>query len=124
MTNREFLNAIVANTVTEDAVNFAKAELERMDAANAKRRDANALKAKANDGLVDAIVEMLGATEADAITASDILPAMSGYERPDGKSWNVQFVSSLCRTAVAQGKAVSCDVKVTGKGKAKGYFKA
>ena len=37
MTKREFLNAVIANVDVIEIADFAKAEIEKMDARNAKR---------------------------------------------------------------------------------------
>ena len=39
MTQREFFNAIVNGTVTEAEVEFAKAQIVKLDATNEKRRN-------------------------------------------------------------------------------------
>ena len=39
MTNREFLNAVIEGTVTNEMKEYAAAEIEKLDATNAKRRE-------------------------------------------------------------------------------------
>ena len=118
MTKREFLNAIAAGEMTEEVIAFAGEEIEKMDAANAKRREKNAERKAQNDEFVDLFVSFLND---EPKTASDIMALMSEVERPDGKAVNVQWVSSLGRKAVEAERAAKVDVKVTGKGTQKGY---
>lgn len=110
MTNRDFLKSIVAGTVNEDVVAYAAAALDKMDAANEKRRNTPSKKAVENAPLVDQIVNEILGTEPK--TASDVA-AILGI--------SVQKASTLCRAAVTEGRAVSTDVKVSGKGTQKGY---
>lgn len=119
MTKREFLNAIAAGEMTEEVIAFAGEEIEKMDAANAKRREKNAERKALNDEFVDLFVSFLND---EPKTASDIMALMGEVERPDGKAVNVQWVSSLGRKAVEAERAEKVDVKVTGKGTQKGYI--
>lgn len=110
MTKRELFEAIVNGTITEEAQEKAQELLDSMDAANAKRREKPSKKAQENAPLVDQIVnEILGE---EILTATDIAAAMG---------ISVQKASALARLAVKDGRAVSTDVKVTGKGMQKGY---
>lgn len=114
------MNAVIAAAVSDELTEYATAAIAKIDAANEKRRAKNAEKAEANQTLIDALVGFLG----DApLTATDLLGkfAEAGLERIDGKDFNVQFVSTLARKAVEQGKAGSTEVAVKGKGKQKGY---
>ena len=109
MTKREFLNAIAAGEMTEEVIAFANEEIEKMDAANAKRREKNAERKAQNDEFVDLFVSFLND---EPKTASDIMALMGEVERPDGKAVNVQWVSSLGRKAVEAERAAKVDVKV------------
>ena len=111
MTKRERFEAIINGTIDHDElVAYAENELAKMDAANEKRRNSVSKKAKENAPLVDRIVnEILGD---EPKTATDIAAVME---------LSVQKVSALCRAAVKEGRAVSEDVKVKGKGTQKGY---
>jgi len=113
MTKREFMNAIAAGTITEEAMAYAAAEIEKMNAANEARKNKPSKKALENAPLVDKIVnEILGE---EPITATVIAEAL------DVK---VQKASALARIAVKEGRAVAVDVKIKGKGTQKGYTKA
>jgi len=110
MTKREFMEAIVNGTMNEEIQAMAATELEKMDAANAKRRERVSKKAQENAPLVDQIVnEILGE---EPLTATDIAAAMG---------ISVQKASALARAAVKDGRVNATDVKVTGKGMQKGY---
>ena len=122
MTKREFLNAIVANEITEDAIAFAQSEIEKLDKTNEQRRLKNAEKASATAPLVDKLVGYLTGT---AQTATDLMEkfAADGVARPDDKAWTPQYVSRLARLAVEEGRAEATEVKPTGgKGKQKAYL--
>ena len=110
MTKREFYVAISNGEMNEELVAMATAEIEKMDAANAKRKDKVSKKAEENQPLIDRIVsEILGA---EPKTATDIAAVME---------LSVQKTSSLCRAAVAQGKAVQSEIKVPKKSNQKAY---
>lgn len=124
MTKREFLNAVIESAIDENIKEFATAELEKMDAVNAKRREkASEKSAEKVEETKVFVTEFLG-TEAQ--TASDLVAKMTeaGYERADGKALNVQFVSAMARKAVELGLAAATEVKVSGKGTQKAYTRA
>ena len=119
MTKREFLNAIATGEMTEEVIAFANEEIEKMDAANAKRREKNAEKSAKNMEAVKAVAAVL--TE-EAKTASMLVEELEDViKREDGKTLNVQYMSSIARKAVEAGMAAQVDVKVKGKGVQKGY---
>lgn len=111
MTKREFYQAIVEGTVTEEMSAFAAEAIAKMDATNAARREKVTAKQAENLVLVEKVVEMLGD---EPLTATDIAAALEV---------NPQKASALARMAVKQGAAVSTDVKGP-KGKCKGYTRA
>ena len=120
MTKREFLENVIAGKTADEMVEFAKHMLEQLDNTNAKRRAKTAEKQGANAVLMEQLVGFAGA---EPKTASDFLADFVAAEatRPDGKDFNVQFVSNLARAAVAEGKLVASDVKIPKKGVQKGY---
>ena len=112
MTNREFLMAI-AELDNAELAEHARLAIEKLDAANEKRKGKQSKKAEENQPLVDRIAdEILGA---EPMTATDVAGILEV---------SVQKASMLCRAAVAQGKAVQQEVKVKGKGAMKAYTKA
>lgn len=108
MTNREFYTNVMNGTINEEVIAKATELIEKMDNANAARREKVSKKAEANAPLVDQVVAMLGD---EPLTATDIAAALEV---------SPQKASSLARTAVKEGRAVSQDVKGP-KGKCKGY---
>jgi len=118
MKNREFLETVVNGTITEEVVEFAKAELAKMDELNKKRRenpDKKTLERRAeNEVLKEKVYAVL--TENPTI-AADVLAAV-------GEDVTVQKISSVLRALVADGKAEAVAVKVPTKGLQNGYIRA
>lgn len=113
------MQAVVDGEVTAEVKEFFEAEIEKMDAVNAKRREKNAEKSAKNMEAVKAVAAVL--TD-EAKTASMLMAELEGViEREDGKTLNVQYMSSIARKAVEAGLAAQVDVKVKGKGVQKGY---
>ena len=108
MTKREFYEAIVTGTITEEMQAMAADFIEKMNAQNAARREKVTAKQAENAVLVERVVEMLGT---EPLTATDIAAALEV---------SPQKASALARLAVGTGAAVSQDVKGL-KGKCKGY---
>ena len=109
MTKREFMTKVAAIEDVELA-EYAQAELEKMDAANEKRKEKTSKKAEENQPLIDRIVAEI--LSAEPMLTSDVAAAME---------LTTPKASALCRAAVAQGKAIQHDVKVKGKGNQKAY---
>ena len=113
MTRRDFLTNVSTGTMTDEIMAFAAAEIEKMDAANEKRKEKVSKKAEENQPLIDRIVnEILGA---EPMTATDVAAVLEV---------SVQKASSLCRAAMAQGSAVQTEIKVPKRGTQKAYTKA
>ena len=110
MTKREFYVAVSNGEMDEELMEYATAEIEKMDAANEKRKEKTSKKAEENQPLIDRIVNEILTTEPK--TATDIAAVIE---------LSVQKTSALCRAAVAQGKAVQSEVKVPKKGNQKAY---
>ena len=109
MTKREFLNAIAKGTINAETIEYASAELAKMDEANEKRKNKPSKKAKENAPILTSILQAL--TDTPAIT-SDIAAAVG---------ISTQKASPLIRQLVADGKAVQSEVKVPKKGLQKAY---
>ena len=110
MTKREFYVAVSNGEMDEELMNYATAEIEKMDAANEKRKEKTSKKAEENQPLIDRIVNEILTDE--PMTATDIAAVIE---------LSVQKTSALCRAAVAQGKAVQSEVKVPKRGMMKAY---
>ena len=113
MTKRDFYAKVIAAAIDAELTEFAKAEIEKLDKENAKRREKTAAKAAENQPLLDEIYNNI-LTE-DPMSASDVAAMLDGV--------SVQKVSYLLRTLVAQEKVVQSELSVKGKGKVKGYAK-
>lgn len=115
MTNREFFVAIASNTnLTADLREHAQAQVDKMDAANAKNRGTESKAYKANLPLMAEVLELL--TEKPMLT-TEVAIAMSTEERPISNS----KASALLRTLEGEGKVTSVKVKVKGKGEQTQY---
>ena len=114
MTKREFLTNVTNGTITEDVISFAKAEIEKMD--NALEAKKNKVSPKdAEKAAADAVIrESIFAVVTETVqTEADIAVAV-GVTGPKARA--------ELRKLVAEGRVVSTDVKVPGKGKCKGYL--
>jgi len=108
MTNREFYTNVMNGIINEETIAKATELIEKMDNANAARREKVTAKQEANKVLVEKVVKMLGE---EPLTATDIAAALEV---------NPQKASALARMAVKEHKAVAQDIKGP-KGKCKGY---
>ncbi len=106
MTQREFLNAVIAETKNADLAKFAVESLEKLDARNAKRASTLSKSQIANEPIIKAIAEIL--TEEPKL-ASEIASTLK---------ISTQKASALVKKV--DGVKVT-DVKVKGKGVQKGY---
>ena len=124
MTRREFFETVM--TIMSDIADFepyatnpirdeifaqCEKELAKMDERNAKRAETPSKKSVENKPIMESIENFLANCE-DAKIASDIV-AEVGY--------SVQKISSLCKQMVEEGRLVSEDVKIKGKGVRKAY---
>ena len=115
MTNREFFVSIASNTnLTADLRDHAQAQLDKMDASNAKSRGTESKTYKANIPLFAEVLTLLA--EKPMLTA-EVANAMTSEERPISTS----KASGLLRTLEKEGKVTSAKVKVKGKGEQTQY---
>lgn len=110
MTYREFLTNIKEANINDEMTAYAEAALNKMDAANEKRRNTPSKKAVENQPLIDKIVDEILTNEPK--TASDVAAELEV---------SVQKASALLRAIVTDGKANVSDVKVAKKGVQKAY---
>lgn len=106
MTKREFLEMVINGSVSDEVKDFAKSEIDKMNARNAKRASTPSKKAIANEPIKAEISNLL--TD-EPKTASEIAHELN---------ISVQKCSALLRQI--DGLTVT-EVKVKGKGKVKGY---
>lgn len=110
MTNREFFNAIINTDINADLVAHAKAELEKLDAKNAKRKNTPSKAQLENEPIKAKILEYI------ASNGSGIASAMAS-----AIGVSTQKISSLCTLLVNEGKVEVSDLKIKGKGTVKQY---
>ena len=106
MTQREFLNAVIAETSNAEVAQFAVESLEKLNARNAKRASTPSKAQIANEPIKAHIAEVL--TD-EPQTASEIAEKCE---------ISTQKASALLKQI--EGIKV-CDLKVKGKGSVKGY---
>lgn len=112
MTKRDFLKAVMNGEINDEIKAFAEEEIEKLDTANAKRREKTSKKKEENKPLLDQIYnEVLGEEPKTASEVAEVIET------------SVQKASSLLRTLVEDGKAEAQEIKVPKKGKCKGYTK-
>ena len=114
MTNREFFVNVGKGIVTEVEMAHAQAQVEKMDAANAKNRGKESKTYKANQPLMEEVLNLLA--EKPMLT-TEIALAMTTEERPISNS----KASGLLRTLENEGKVIQSKVKVKGKGEQTQY---
>lgn len=115
MTNREFFVAIASNTnLTADLREHAQAQVDKMDASNAKNRGTESKTYKAN---IPLFAEVLALLAEKPLFTTEVALAMSTEERPISNS----KASGLLRTLESEGKVTSTKVKVKGKGEQTQY---
>lgn len=109
MTNREFFVNVGKGIVTEVEMAHAQAQVEKMDAANAKNRGKESKTYKEN---IPLFAEVLALLAEKPMLTTEIAMAMTTEERPISNS----KASGLLRTLENEGKVVQSKVKVKGKG--------
>ena len=110
MTNREFFNAVIKASVSDELTKHAAAELEKLDKRNAQRSSKPSKTQLENEPIKAHLLEILAVKP---MTASEIHEVDAGL--------STQKISSLCRQLVDAGKLTVEEVKVPKKGKQKQY---
>ena len=110
-------NAILAGEINDEVLAQVRAELDAMDATNAKRAVKAAEKREAKEAEKAPIREAVYAVISDEPkTASDLI-AEAGVEiKP-------QAIPALLKGLVEAGQVVKVDIKVKGKGSQRGYVR-
>lgn len=112
MTNREFFTAIAAmENLSEELVQHAEAELEKLNKRNAARAAKPSKTQKENEPIKAEIMNFLTENEGFHV-ASEISAALE---------ISVQKISALCRQLVDETKLEDKKVKVPKKGTQKAY---
>ena len=113
MTSREFFTAVIEGKINDEIKEFAQLQIEKLDSKNAKRKTTDSKTQKENKAIK---TSLLATMEKDKVyTASEV----AGMEIEGITS--TQKASALLRQLVEEGKLVSEEVKIKGKGKVKGY---
>lgn len=114
MTNREFFAAVINANVSDEVTAHAQAAVAKLDAALDARKNKVSPK-DAEKAAADAVIrESIFAVVTETVqTEADIAVAV-GVTGPKARA--------ELRKLVAEGRVVSTDVKVPGKGKCKGYM--
>lgn len=110
MTNREFLNAVISNTINDEHIDHAKAELAKLDARNAKRAATPSKTAIANAPVKKAIIDFLREH-----------PATITAEVASGVGISTQKASSLLTQLCDEEKLSKSEVKLPKVGKRMAY---
>lgn len=102
MTKREFLNMVVNGTVNEDAVNYAKAELEKLDTRNQNKRPT--ARQVENEELVEVVFETLATSDKplmvkEIVLANDKLSDLS-YQRVSALVKKLVDTNRVVRTVI------------------------
>lgn len=111
MTNREFLNAVIALSASEEVTEHAKAMIASLDKRNAARTSKPSKTQLENAPIKEAILGVIAEMNAE-VSASEL------HER---LNISVQKASSLCRQLVEEGKLSKGERKEKGKGLVKVY---
>lgn len=115
MTNREFYQAVIDANINDELTAFATAGIEKLDHTNSLRKDAIAKKALEKEAerapIRDAIMAVM---TTEPKTATTLITEAGVEIKP-------QAIPSLLKGLVEDGTVVKSDVKVTGKGKQRGY---
>ena len=110
MTNREFFNAIIKASVSDELTKHATAELAKLDARNAKRSSKPSKTQLENEPIKARLLEILAVKP---MTASEI------HEVDASLSSNK--ISTLCGQLAKEGKVAIQEIKVPKVGKRNQY---
>jgi hypothetical protein len=122
MTMRAFLQAVIANEITENVIAYAQNEIKKLDEKNDKKRKTKSKNQQANDEIKTVILDFMN--ENVTYTSPEITKYLNEYyETTEENTISTQKTSALMRQLVAE-KSISIVENVkTSKGKVKGYIK-
>lgn len=117
MTKRVFLENVTKGITNDEMVAFASAELEKLDKANAARRDKAAEKAVEREAERAPMREAIMACITDEPKTATMLIEEAGLEiKP-------QSIPSLLKGLIEAGEIEKTELKVKGKGKQVAYVR-
>ena len=105
MTRREVYNAVLGGNISEEVLNWFRAELSKMDTVNEKRKTQPSKKDKENQPIKESIFSLL--TEKGGMVASAIGEVLE---------ISTSKASALCRQMVEEGRLSVAEVKSPKKG--------
>lgn len=122
MTMRAFLQAVIANEITDGIITYAQNEIKKLDEKNDKKRKTKSKNQQANDEIKTVILDFMD--ENVTYTSPEITKYLNEYyETTEENVISTQKTSALMRQLIAE-KSVSVIENVkTSKGKVKGYVK-
>lgn len=109
MTNREFYSQLISLDIAQDLKDFAKNEIEKLNARNDKRKNTPSKTQIENEPLKASII---GAIGDGSMVASEIASALG---------ISTQKASALCKLLVEENRLSVEDIKVPKKGTLKSY---
>lgn len=112
MTEREFLTKVIAVCEDETIKEYAQARIQKLDDKNKSRKETLTKTQKENEVLKGKLLEMFQENSTAVFVASEIATQFE---------ISTQKASALCRQLAESDKLITTDVKITGKGKVKGY---
>lgn len=112
MTERQFLTKVIATSEDETIKEYAQAKIQKLDDKNKSRKKTLTKTQKENEVLKGSLLEMFQENSTVVFVASEIATQFE---------ISTQKASSLCRQLADSEKLTVTEVKVTGKGKVKGY---
>lgn len=116
MTTRELYTAVLEGNMTDEVREGIEALIEKLDSANAKRREKVAEKAAEKEVEKAPIRAAIYAKITNEPKTASTLIAEAGVEvKP-------QSIPSLLKGLIENGTVVKTEVKVTGKGKQRAYI--
>ena len=110
ITLRQLFEAVINDEITDSMKEKARSEIAKLDAANAKRAEKSAEKAKENEPIKQEIVNFL--RQHGKHTTAEIA---------EGVGISTSKASAMCRQLVESEMLVSSEVSVKNKGKQKAY---
>lgn len=110
MTNREFFNAIISANVNDELTAHATAELEKLDARNAKRSSKPSKTQLANEPIKAHLLEILAVKPMTASEIHEVDADLSSSK-----------ISTLCGQLAKEGKVSIQEIKVPKVGKRNQY---
>ena len=96
MTMRTFLQAVIANEITDNIIAYAENEIKKLDEKNDKKRKTKSKNQKANDELKEMILDFMA--ENTTYTSPEIVKYLNdSLETTEENALSTQKISALMR---------------------------